>query len=46
MLATEQKSETLLALDTPRLLLDLDRLEHNCALMRASSTANRNGFAT
>ena len=33
MPSTEQSS--LLALETPRLVLDLDRLEHNCAAMRA-----------
>jgi D-serine deaminase-like pyridoxal phosphate-dependent protein len=34
MPTTEQRA-TLLALETPRLLLDLDRLERNCAAMRA-----------
>ena len=33
MPSTEQNS--LLALETPRLVLDLDRLERNCAAMRA-----------
>jgi D-serine deaminase-like pyridoxal phosphate-dependent protein len=34
-----QATEDLLALETPRLVLDLDRLEQNCAVMRARCAA-------